>query len=229
MKYEVHIIGFLLPFLATSQVDLAPTIDKLQGVWSGRIVDHFDQDTVYYIDEYYLIQGKKSLIIDYLNGVASVYSDPFSYMGFWDLDHLTNAPENISDLREEGEALLFYDFRDIHFDEFGNLYTPTRTCFITMNENEPPSDTIPKYFHLSCGRAPEPYGKTGYIPTEVLKSLKEKGENWQKYQDFVATMPMQGATIGVDKTYIYSEPEVATKMYLIENDTTIEVLEKQEE
>jgi hypothetical protein len=93
-----------------------------------------------------------------------------------------------------------------------------------MNENELPTDTIPLYFHMSCGQYPDVYGKIDYLPTHVLTSLKKSSDDWKKYTDFVKSIPKTERKIKAKKAYIYSEPEVQTKMYLIENDT-VEILE----
>jgi hypothetical protein len=199
--------------LVYCQDGIAPTIDRLQGIWGANIEEN--------VEEYYIITGNRCIILSYFSEKASIFGNPYSYIGFWDQNHY---PTHISELKKKGNKLFFYDYLGRNYDESGYLNKISKRCYITMNENELPTDTIPKYFSMSCGRQPDYYSKINFIPLKVLKSLRNNSKDWKKYTDFVKSIPKTERKIKAKKAYIYSEPEVQTKMYLIENDT-VEILE----
>jgi hypothetical protein len=151
-------------------------------------------------------------------------------LGFWgnNVQNDSASPNDVSDLESSGTRLMFYDYLGKNYTEAGELIKSSRTCFVTMNENEIPTDTIPKYFHLSCGRNPDVFGKINYLPLAVLRKLKANVEDWKKYESFVSDIPRTERLVVEGKAFIFSEPDVTTKMYLIKDDM-VEVLEETKE
>ncbi|WOK09616.1 hypothetical protein RT717_13300 [Imperialibacter roseus] len=218
----IRILLILLCFgpihLVFSQEGIKPSLGRLQGLWEGSYNEQ--------VFGYLLVHDNQclSIISGETEDDVSVFSRPFGYLGFWD-DMGGQKPEKVSDLTNEGRKLLFFEFEGFSFDSEENLAKPTRSCFITMNENEPSSDSIPRYFHLSCRGQPDIYSKIKYLPLSVLNGLRKNDVDWEKYEKFLSKIDSFSVRVVSEKAYIFSEPEVATKMYLIKNDEA-ELLEE---
>ena len=162
---------------------------------------------------------------------ASIYGNPFTYYGFWDTFLKEPQPKNISELKQTGKYLLFYDDliknetekNKIGYDSLGNLYKATRQCSWAINDNLPaglPSKTLSLFFNME----PDFYKKVDEIPDYVLISLKKNKEDWEKYLNFLGHKML---IIRQMKSFIYSLPDKKTKIYLLKNDE-VEILEEKD-
>ena len=159
---------------------------------------------------------------------ASIYNEPYSYYGFWDASPYDTRPKHLKDLKTKGKYVLFYDDliendksdNKIGYDKFGNLYKPTRSCDWSIND-ELPEGLPPTTINFNFGKDPDVYKKIDKIPDYVLLALKENKKHWQKYLSF---MEHGERKITLLKSFICSEPNKPTQMYLLKGDE-VEILE----
>jgi hypothetical protein len=198
---------------------------QMAGIWKFEIPNEYES---YMINDF-----NKSLKISFWtksNDSAYTYGTPFSYFGFWDIHINEPQPNHISDLKSSGKYIFFYDRliktydsnNKIGYDSLGNLFQPTRTCEWDIYEKLPyRQKTLELYFNME----PDVYKKVDEIPDYVLISLKKNKEHWQRYLEFLGE---KEGSIHVQKSFIYSQPNKQTKMYLLKDDE-VEIIEKKED
>lgn len=198
--------------LNLSYAQLVPSVANLQGIWISEYenikqIKIFKSNT--YFELYYM--GKS-------NTVDATTTIPFGYFGF---STSGAEPKKISELKQEGTFIRFYSSLNQEYDNKGNLLGPDLSCPITINEDFD-GEKEPKVMYLYFRGTPDGYGKVTKVPDHVLLLLKKNKADWRKYSNFVE---MKQKPISSKKAIIYSLPNIATKMYLLKNDT-IEVLEQ---
>lgn len=198
---------------------------QMAGIWKFEIPNEYES---YMINDF-----NKSLKISFWtksNDSAYTYGTPFSYFGFWDIHINEPQPNHISDLKSSGKYIFFYDRliktydsnNKIGYDSLGNLFQPTRTCEWDIYEKLPyRQKTLELYFNME----PDVYKKVDEIPDYVLISLKKNKEHWQRYLEFWGE---KEGSIHVQKSFIYSQPNKQTKMYLLKDDE-VEIIEEKED
>ena len=198
---------------------------QMSGIWKFEIPNEYES---YMINDF-----NKSLKISFWtksNDSAYTYGTPFSYFGFWDIHINEPQPNPISDLKSSGKYIFFYDRliktydsnNKIGYDSLGNLFQPTRTCEWDIYEKLPyRQKTLELYFNME----PDVYKKVDEIPDYVLISLKKNKEHWQRYLEFLGE---KEGSIHVQKSFIYSQPNKQTKMYLLKDDE-VEIIEEKED
>jgi hypothetical protein len=221
MKY---IYSIVLTYIIIQNSFSQNNFKNLQGIWE------FTPPTFDYDSTWLLFKNNKSLEITYWNETkkSSIYGKPYTYYGFWDTSYFggVSKPKQISELKPKGRYILFYDklIKDLNeenkigYDTLGNLYRPTRGCdwgFIN-DGNE---------IEFNFGPQPDTYKRVTKIPDYVLISLKKNNEHWQRYLEFLGE---KEGSIHVQKSFIYSQPNKQTKMYLLKDDE-VEIIEKKED
>lgn len=217
---------FLIKFNLSIAQNSISYLNDITGIWKFEIVEEYES--------YLFLKQNKSWSISYWyksNENAYMYGRPFSYFGFWDDISSKNQPQKIADLKSTGRYIFFYDDliipkknkNNIGYDSFGNLYRPTRSGDCIINDEMPagmPPTTLTMY--LANNGKPDVYKKVSEIPAYVMQSLRKNKPDWAKY---LAFMGHQEKFISSTKTYIYSKPNIPTKMYLVKGNE-VEVLEQ---
>jgi hypothetical protein len=222
MKIKIIIILIVISSNAIAQI--VPSQNKLKGYWKF-IPPKSGYDSIYSI-----FKKNKLIEISYYieSRKAGIYGNPFSYYGFWDSKKAIY-PKKVADFEKKGNNMLFYDELGSDYDSLGNLFSPTRRCYLTYTfEGDDdiflPSDYIPtKLFFEFTGRGPDIYNRITQIPLFVVKALKQNEKDWQLYKSFVVLKK-----IVIQKSIINSKPNIKTKMYLIKNDE-VEIIEENDE
>ncbi len=212
-------------FIFLSNLLKAQDFKQMAGIWKFEIPNEYES---YMINDF-----NKSLKISFWtksNDSAYTYGTPFSYFGFWDIHINEPQPNHISDLKSSGKYIFFYDRliktynsnNKVGYDSLGNLFQPTRTCEWDIYEKLPyRQKTLELYFNME----PDVYKKVDEIPDYVLISLKKNKEHWQRYLEFLEE---KEGRIHVQKSFIYSQPNKQTKMYLLKDDE-VEIIEEKKD
>lgn len=194
-----------------SYAQLVPSVAHMQGVWISN-----------YENVLQIKIMKKNMFFEFIyfeeDKHVTVFTHPFGYFGF---STSGAEPKKISELKQEGTFIRFYSSLNQEYDNKGNLLGPDLSCPITINEDFD-GEKEPKVMYLYFRGTPDGYGKVTKVPDHVLLLLKKNKADWRKYSNFVE---MKQKPISSKKATIYSLPNIATKMYLLKNDT-IEVLEQ---
>ncbi|MFC0181329.1 SH3 domain-containing protein [Pseudarcicella hirudinis] len=228
MKLSIFNLSLFLTFLHFfSSINYLFCQDKnnfANSTWVFKIPNEYESYTIFKVN--------KSLKISFWEKSkenAYIYGNPFTYYGFWDTFLKEPQPKKISDLKPIGKYLFFYDDliknnsekNKIGYDSLGNLYSPTRMCQWTIND-ELPEGLPPTTLTLNFNMNPDVYKKVDKIPDYVLISLRKNKEDWQRYLDF---MEHKESKVTQLKAFIYTIPNKQSKMYLLKNDE-VEILEE---
>ncbi|MDP1813652.1 MAG: hypothetical protein Q8K92_04325 [Leadbetterella sp.] len=200
---------------------------KYEGIW--EFLPSNGKETTFKV--FSLFKKNKQLEITFWkkNNSIDIEGSPYTYFGFWDVLINEPQPKYILDIKPNGKYIFFYDKlikndnskNKIGYDSLGYLFQPTRKCEWNIHEKLPNHQkTLELYFNME----PDVYKKVDEIPDYVLISLKKNKEHWQRYLEFWGE---KEGSIHVQKSFIYSQPNKQTKMYLLKDDE-VEIIEEKE-
>ncbi len=234
MKYLNEIKIIVLIYLSFILIGYGQNIQNsnlinFSGVW------RFVPPENGYDSTFLLINNGKMISITYWleTKKASIYGSPYSIIGFWNTLN-GNTPKHISELKNEGSQMLFYDNIGLSYDSTGKLIKPTRKAFASFNgigtanyadelfHEKGDVDFLAFYFK---SYKPDIYVRINKLPEYVLIALRKEPKFFRNYIHFQNTYLK---TINLDKSKITSISGIETKMYLIKGDE-VEVLEEKGE
>ncbi|NBB32002.1 hypothetical protein, partial [Cellulophaga sp. BC115SP] len=226
MKFSNKLMMCLL-FLAkislgqSSQV--SSNLKDFEGVWLF-IPPEWSNDTSFFSLK--IIKKMNILRVTYWKESQEIYSRE-RYIGF--------APQNkeiqkLSDLVEVGTRLYFFSPNPkAPNDSIKYFEEASPSCLAMYNgiageeEFSPPEKGKPNYFTFNFnGRENEYHQQIHHLPNPIVQALCRNSTEKIKVEAF---LKIRYAMIKTIKTFLYKEPSVPSKMYLIKNDP-IEIIEE---
>lgn len=209
--YRFTLLIFIMFAFLSSNAQPSHSLSCLQGIWEN-IANGLNDDNINFI----IYKNNQSMSFGYNEDIesSSLYVWEFKG-GFFSYDATGNESININQLQKEGDYYVFA--RIEHIDENGVVKFPFYqvASYFECGEN---SLTI-------AGNNPSEYIKIERLPSSALKLLYNKGKNDDK--DYIGKyLDIKVKEVQVDKSIIYSEPDTATKMFLIKGDVATILEEK---
>ena len=187
-------------------------IDCMQGIWA----DIYNGENQYNEFSFTVVKGHKSLNFVY-TGNKYVLDFPLteSIIGFLDYNPKTSDPYfNINKLKDDGKFYVVLDLDYIHDGQIKKSFIVVPDNFECEGEN----------MSINGGQLIELI-KSERLPSFALKLLYNRGKKDNK--DYIKKyLDIEVKEVQVNKSTIFSKPEVATKMYLIKGDIATVLEEK---
>jgi hypothetical protein len=176
------------------------------------IKNDFMIEIVYWIDSKKISTDKFLTIIGFSNNYQEIFK--------------------LSDLRNQGQRMCFYKKNtNVPNDSIRYFEEARPSCFASYNgigmDGFEPSETKNGlnclYFNFN-GRDDERWDQCSHLPNYIVQALMKQNRNdWNKVHQL---LPYDYKMVISDKAIIYSQPEIATRMYILKNDV-VEIYETQ--
>jgi hypothetical protein len=224
----------LLAFFATTvysqQNNSLSELKDFQGIWRYIPPSDYKENMSFF--SYRIFHANKMTDLVYWKNNKTANVEGPLIIGFHDIDSDIN---KLSDLKNKGQRMYFYlSSSQAPNDSIKYTREVIANCFASFNgigieDFEPVENSTKKipnhiYFNFN-GRDYESWMQLTHLPNFVIQALlKQNIEGWKKIRPL---LPHDYSVIR-QKAIIYSQPEIATRMYLIKDDV-VEVLSVQEE
>ena len=228
LKIKTIIIVLLITNSITAQdTDVPSKLKDFEGIW--QFIPPLERKNEFDFIAFDLFNHFKRLTIYFEKEDNSTHSIGPKIIGFFPVNKKIT---KLSDLQDIGQRMWFYEPNPKAPNDSIKYYREASpSCFASYNglgtDNfDPPAKGQPNYFLFNFnGREYERHEQLTHLPNFIVVALLRNKKELQKVELF---LNKKYAQIKTAKSFIYTSPNVVSKMFLLKGDP-LEVLEEKDD
>jgi len=227
MKYLKNSFSLILALLIATTTfcqnqNEVSNLKDFCGIWKFTPAEGSDDTT---FEKHYIIRSNVLLSVTLWKDSRNLYA-----LGPYTIGFFNGKIAKLSDLQSKGNRMYFFEkYPNAPNDSIKYYREAIENCFASFNgigmDDFEPSETknAPNclFFNFN-GRDYECWEQQSHLPNYIVQALMKQNQNdWEKVRQL---LPHDYKMVVNDKAIIYSQPETATRMYILKNDV-VEIYE----